>query len=276
MQLTASQRDEYEDRGFLVFPNHLTESEIALARGDLDRVATLSDDAIVREKNGALRTVFRMHDEDSPTVSPPFHAMARLPRLLGPARGVLRDDDLYIHHSKLNLKQAIDGAIWQWHQDFGYWRIDGVQEPRMTTFLVMLNAATEMSGCLYFLPGSHRKGRIDPVLDETSTSYKLWKVPTPRMIELMEELGDPVPIVGGPGTAVLFHPNILHGSGHNMSRYHRWHMYFVYNSLSNKALPVENPRPEYVCSRLFKRLDMLDDDAILATARQKTPQAASA
>lgn len=264
MQLTAEQRAEYEERGFLVFPDHFSEKEIQIARDDLDRVAKVEDEAIIREKSGALRTVFRMHDEESATHSAPFHAMARLPRLLGPAKSVLGSDDLYVHHSKLNLKEAIDGAIWQWHQDFGYWRIDGVQKPEMTTFLVMLNAASEMSGCLYFLPGSHKKGRVDPVLDETSTSYKLWKIPTPRMIELMEELGDPVPIVGGPGTAVLFHPNILHGSGHNMSRYHRWHMYFVYNRMDNKAQAVDNPRPEYVCSRLFKRLDEVDDNALAA------------
>lgn len=266
MQLTVSQCDEYRERGFLVFPDLLSDQEVELAREDLGRMARIESDHIIREKSGAMRTVFRMHDEEGPTCSPPFHAMARLPRLMGPAAGVLGTDELYMHHSKLNLKEAIDGAIWQWHQDFGYWRLDGIERPDMTTFLVMLNTATEMSGCLYFLPGSHRLGRIEPELDETSTSYKLWKIPTPRMIELMEELGDPVPITGGPGTGVIFHPNILHGSGHNMSRHNRWHMYFVYNRMDNRAQPVEKPRPEYVCSRAFKRLVPVDDGAILATA----------
>lgn len=264
MQLTDAQRQEYEERGFLVFPNYLSEDEVQAARDDLARVARIDSDHIVRETSGAMRTVFRMHDEDSPTHSEPFYRMARLPRLMGPARSVLGSDDLYMHHSKLNLKAAIDGEIWQWHQDFGYWRVDGVREPRMTTFLVMLNPATEMSGCLYFLPGSHKKGRIEPVLDETTTSYKLWKIPSDRMIELMEELGDPEPITGGPGTAVIFHPNLLHGSGHNMSRYHRWHMYFVYNRLDNTPDDVDNPRPEFVCSRAFKRLEPVADDALAA------------
>jgi len=267
MRLTPSQRQEYEERGFLVFPELFSQQEMAIARGDLRRLAAIDSDHIVREHGGAMRTVFRVHDEDSPTLSQPFYAMARVPRLMQPVADVLGDEALYLHHSKLNLKQAIDGSIWQWHQDFGYWRLDGIETPDMATFLVMLNAAAEISGCLYFLPGSHKLGRIEPELDETTTSYKLWKIPTPRMIELMEQLGDPVPITGGPGTAVLFHPNILHGSGHNMSRHHRWHMYFCYNTLANRAKPVENPRPEYVASRAFKRLEMVDDDALIDSAR---------
>ena len=69
------------------------------------------------------------------------------------------------------------------------------------------------------------------------------------MIRLIEELGDPVPITGPPGTAIMFHPEILHCSGHNMGARPRWQIYFVYNSMSNKPRSIQSPRPEYVCSR---------------------------
>ena len=77
---------------------------------------------MTREKSGVVRTVFRVHDPKSPTRSAPFEALARLPRILEPAQQLLRDDALYVYHSKCNMKEAIKGEIWQWHQDYGAWR----------------------------------------------------------------------------------------------------------------------------------------------------------
>lgn len=265
MRLTKAQLEEYEERGFVVFPDLFTQEEVELARGDISRLGEIDTDHVVREKSGAVRTVFRVHDEESPVYSAPYYAMARVPRVMDPVVDVLGDDQLYMHHSKLNLKDAIDGAIWQWHQDYGYWAFDGIPTPNMTTVLVMLGEATEMSGCLYFIPGSHKLGRLEPELDDKTTSYKLWTVPKDKIISVMEEYGDPVPIVGKPGTSVIFHPNLIHGSGHNMSRYPRWHMYFVYNSIQNMPRDVEDPRPEYVCSRAGKVLETVDDSAITAS-----------
>jgi hypothetical protein len=74
----------------------------------------------------------------------------------------------------------------------------------MATSMLMLDDATEIGGCLYFIAGSHKLGHVPAVLDDKTTSYKLWKIPTPRMIEIMEQCGDPVPITGKAGTVVLF------------------------------------------------------------------------
>ena len=157
-----------------------------------------------------------MDDPRSPTFSPPFAALSRLPRTLASARQVLRDDRLYMHHYKLNMKAAIEGTVWQWHQDYMSWQMDGIPTPDMTTMMVMLEDTSEMSGCLYFLPGSHALGRIDPVLDE-STVYKLWATPVERIKAVLAASPDPVPITGTAGTAAIFHCNTLHASGHNLS-----------------------------------------------------------
>lgn len=260
MNLTQQQIDEYNEKGFLVFPGLFSEQEIAAAREEVDRLCGIETDHVLRETTGAVRMVFRAHDDESPTYSPYYASMASAPRLFDPVTDVLGSSDLYIYHSKLNIKAAIDGAIWQWHQDYGYWKFDGLPSPEgTTTFLVMLNDAAEISGCLYFIPGSHKLGRLEPEMDDQSTSYKQWTIPKERIIRIMEEYGDPVPIVGKPGTAVMFHPNLLHGSGHNMSPRSRWHMYYVYNRLDNKVEDVPEPRPEYVCSRTFKPVRREDD-----------------
>jgi ectoine hydroxylase len=250
-----------------VFPNLIDAQEIAALRADLSRVMMLQTDEVVKEKSGVVRTVFRVHDSRSPTASPPFEALARLPRVLGPAQQVLGDDALYVYHSKCNLKEAIKGEIWQWHQDYGAWRNDGVPAPAMTTSLLMLDEATEIGGCLYFIPGSHKSGRFDAELDEATTSYQLWTVPRLDVIATMERFGDPVAITGKPGTVVLFHPNLVHGSGHNMSRYARWHIYTVYNAVANRPPVRDNARPEWVVARDTTPLEMWRDNSIVGLSR---------
>ena len=120
--------------------------------------------------------MFRMHEADSATSSAPYNSASRLPRVLGAAKQVLRDEELYMHHSKINMKAAIEGTVWPWHQDFGQWYLDGIRHPDLVTFIIMLDEATEIRGCLNFQPGSHRRGIIEPYWDE-STAYKLWAVP---------------------------------------------------------------------------------------------------
>jgi ectoine hydroxylase len=267
MKLTTAQIHEYNERGFIVLQGLIKQGELDVLKSELVSLVSEEREGIVKEKSGAVRTVFRVHDMEGPTGLPSYAALTRIPRVLEPVKQIVEDDEVYIYHTKCNLKEAVEGEIWQWHQDFGYWQTDGVQDPEgMITALLMLSEATEIGGCLYFIPGSHKQGHIKPTLDETTTSYKLWTVPKKDVIDLMEKHGDPVPIVGKPGTVVLFHPHIVHGSGHNMSRYSRWHIYAVYNRVRNKPLPVENPRPQWVVSRDYRPLEAAADDDIAAGA----------
>jgi ectoine hydroxylase len=266
MQLTPAQVDEYDRRGFLVFPELFSAEEVAAMREEVARVAEIESEMVVREgETNVPKAMFRMHESDGPTTSPVFHAAVRLPRTLGIARQLLRDDALYLHHTKVNIKAAIEGSVWPWHQDYGSWKRDGIVKPDMLTIMVSLDSAAEMNGCLYFLPGSHRHGRIDPYLD-TSTAYKVWSVGPDDMKRLIAEHGEPVPITGKPGSAVVFHCNLLHASGHNLSASDRWQAYFCYNTCANRPREVESPRPDWVRSRNWKPLQTVGDGALRRSA----------
>jgi ectoine hydroxylase len=76
-----------------------------------------------------------------------------------------------------------------------------------------------------------------------------------------------VAITGAPGTVVLLHCNLLHGSGHNMSRHSRWHIYTVYNPVANRPGPVDNPRPEWVVARNHAPLRLGSDSDIAGIAQ---------
>jgi ectoine hydroxylase len=263
MTLTEAQLADFERDGFLRFENLFGPDEIALLKAELERTSSVDSDAIIRERTGSIRTIYRSHEPDGPTFSPVFHRLVRTPRFLKPAQQVLRDDELYVYHCKSNIKTAIDGTVWLWHQDYGYWQHDGVPTSNMATFLVMLDEATEMSGCLYFVPGSHKKGILPAYRDTTTTSYPQWAIEKEAMQRFLAENPKPAAITGGPGTAVLFHCNIVHGSGHNLSANDRWHVYIAYNPSKNRPNPVPaSPRPDYVVSRNYKPLEMGSDDSL--------------
>lgn len=262
MRLTQSQLETYERDGFLVMPGLFSMREVEAMKAELARIQQIDTDHLVRERSGGVaKTIYRVHEDNGPTASPVFHAASRCPRMLEPAQDVLGDDALYIYHTKCNLKTAIDGSVWQWHQDYGTWRKDGVPEANLSTALVMLDEPTQLNGCLYFIPGSHKEGNLEPQFDE-ATGYKFWVVPKQQMLSIMERSPEPVPITGKPGTVVFFHPNLLHASGHNLSRYNRWAIYIVYNPVVNRPLDVPNPRPDYVRSTNFAALVAVPDDIL--------------
>jgi len=270
MTLSPQQCAQYAADGFVKLPSLLDAEEVSVLRDEIGRLATIEDECVFRE--GVDRTpksMFRMHETDGPTASPPFRALSRTPRVLGAAQQVLNDDALYLHHCKLNMKSAIEGSVWPWHQDFGSWHLDGIDEPHLTTLMVMLDEATELGGCLYFLPGSHKRGRVTPRWDDT-TAYKFWALPPNEVSKALAEHGEPVAITGKPGDAVIFDCNLLHASSHNLSGHDRWQVYFCFNRVANHPHDVEDPRPDYVRSRNWQPMELGPDSMII---RPLTPAA---
>lgn len=265
MLLTPDQLAQYERDGFLVFPGLFSRQEIAVLRREVARLAGIESEEVVREHTGGVRTIFRVHETDGATRSAPFRALVRTPRVLRPVRQALGTDEVYVYHTKINTKPAIEGTVWQWHQDYGSWMRDGCKRPDMATFNVMMTDTSEMGGALYIIPGSHKLGRIEPFYDE-STAYKFWAIPKARMIEVLKSSPPPVAVTGEAGTCVLFHCNVLHASGHNLSADDRWHIYISCNAVANAPRFGPTTRPDWVVSRNTRALPLEDDDGVLKAA----------
>src|SRR5690606_28947277 len=149
-----SQLEAYDRDGFIVLPDLVSPEAVARVKAALARASSVADERVIREKGGSdVRVVYGLHDLEGPTGDQAVYDLACSPELLQTAMDVLQDE-AYLFHSKANMKPAITGQIWQWHQDFGVWRTDGLPVPRLTTTLLMLDRATELGGCLYFVPGS--------------------------------------------------------------------------------------------------------------------------
>ena len=74
-------------------------------------------------------------------------------------------------------------------------------------------------------------------------------------------------LVGLPGTTAFFHCDILHSSGHNLSRHDRWQTYFVYNCTADRQGAVPNPRPDHIRSANTAPLRLGGDDIVTPSAK---------
>jgi ectoine hydroxylase len=217
---------------------------------------------VVREKaSGAPRTAFYVQ-----TWNPVFAQVARHPRLVEPGMQLLGSDKLYMHQFKINAKAAFDGAVWQWHQDYATWyNDDDMAAPRAMNIALFLAEANEFNGPLMFIPKSHRKGRLAAGHDVTTTSYPLWTTDNETITRLVAEGGIVAP-KGPPGSVLLFHSNLVHASGSNLTPWSRWILYLSLNRCDNAIRRLK--RPTWIANHDFTPIELLADDCLRQYARR--------
>src|SRR5436309_798877 len=146
MQLSEEQVARFRRDGFLLFPGLFSKAEIAVLRAETARLAGVEADTVIRERTGGVRSIFRVHEEDGATRSADFRALVRTPRVLEPTRQALGTGEVYVYHTKINTKPAIEGTVWMWHQDYGSWQPDWVVSRNTKPLPIgpdVLNSGTE-------------------------------------------------------------------------------------------------------------------------------------
>jgi ectoine hydroxylase-related dioxygenase (phytanoyl-CoA dioxygenase family) len=272
MYLLPSEIQEYQESGFLLLAERFSPSEVAVMRKQLAVISLADNPGKVIEKDGnTVRSVYGVH-----VTNPVFKKLCSHPRLYNPARQLVTSD-LYVHQFKLNTKAAFDGDVWQWHQDYMFWRNeDGMPEPRAVNAVVFLNDVNEFNGPIYFVPGSQTEGLIEEETTATeltqnqaclaqpawtshvsaSLKYSLDRAVVAR---LANQHGIRAP-KGPAGSVLFFHCNVLHGSPSNLSPFDRSVAIITYNSTANVPVPNGRPiRPEFLCARNFDPITPLAD-----------------
>lgn len=140
---------------------------------------------------------------------PSFDRLIRGPRLIA-AVSQLLGPDLMVWSSGLFIKEAETASFVTWHQDLTYWGLDEVDE---VTAWVALSPATEQSGCMRFLPGSHTR-RIVPHVDSFAEDNLLSRG---QEVAVAVDEARAVDVVLQPGQASLHHGHLFHASGPNRS-----------------------------------------------------------
>ena len=255
MRLTDHQIDEFNELGYLFFPDIFNPAEVAVLKKAATAVYAEQREEVWRESSGAARTAFSAH-----TYNECFRRLGAHPRLIHPVMSLL-GGPVYIHQYKVNAKAAFEGDVWQWHQDYGTWaRDDWMPEPRAMNIAVFVDDVTAANGPLLFIPGSHKQGVVVAGHDLETTSYPLWTLDRETVVQLYEQGGCVAP-TGNAGSVIMFSSLLVHASPPNISPMDRT---IVYLSLCHVDNHIQRfKRPEWIAHRDFTAIEPLADDTLM-------------
>ena len=259
MKLTQAQIDQFHTEGWLLLPDLFTTEEVDLLRREALTIYDENRPEVWREKDGAPRTAFAAHKYNEA-----FRLLGAHPRMIDPVEQVF-GERVYMHQYKINAKSAFTGAVWQWHQDYGTWkRDDGMQLPRAMNISIFLDEVMPINGPLMLVPRSHLAGDLKASHDLETTSYPLWTLDEETVTRLVKEGGIVAP-TGKPGSMLMFHGNLVHGSAGNITPYPRKIVYLTLNAVSTYSR--KPTRPEFIAHQDFAPIETVDDDALIRLAR---------
>ena len=256
MFLNKDQLQSFKRLGYLFIENLFSDKEVSIMREEAYRLYKKDRAEVVKEKNGkAVRTVFGIHK-----FSNVYSILGKHPRVINPTKQLL-GGDIYIHQFKLNAKEAFDGDVWQWHQDYGTWKNDdGMPEGLALNVAIFLDDVSNFNGPLNFIPRSHRDGYLNAAHDTITTSYPLWTLSNKKISQLVSDGGIIAP-TGKAGSTIFFDSSLVHGSPSNMSPWSRNIVYISLNRTSNCITKFS--RPEYIAHRDFDAISTLEDNCLL-------------
>src|SRR2546426_75563 len=139
-----------------------------------------------------------------------YGAVARSHRIVDALEQLL-GDEVYHYHSKMSIKEPFTGGAWNWHQDYGYWYMNGCLFPDLASAFIAVDPNTRENGCLQVLRGSHKLGRIEHGKFGEQTGAD------PERVEQALKLMELVYVELAPGDTLFFHSNTLHCSDQNKS-----------------------------------------------------------
>lgn len=177
-----------------------------------------------------------------------YNAIVRC-RRMADSMETLMNDEAYLYHYKMMVKEPVVGGAWEWHQDYGYWYRNGCLYPDMASVMVAVDRASKENGCLQVIKGSHLCGRVEHGVSGTQTGAD------PARVQLMLEHMEHVYCELEPGDALFFHANLLHSSAPNESDHPRWTLICCYNTRHNPCRnlpghPSYNPMEKWADERV--------------------------
>jgi Phytanoyl-CoA dioxygenase (PhyH) len=227
-RLEAGERQELEERGFVLRRNVFDASELAAICAGCEALIQrlLAEKRHRKHSVGSynfelqrdLSTVVKWEPGDLDVVQgvEPFaHLSEELsrwahdPRLLEPCKDVVGVEEVILFTEKLNLKRAHKGGPIVLHQDFPYWKGMTPIASKIATAMLFLDDATIEKGCLEVVPGSHREGLQERRVEEGFGSLEM----DPERYDMSRLVSLEV----AAGAVVFFGPFLVHRSLPNRS-----------------------------------------------------------
>jgi ectoine hydroxylase-related dioxygenase (phytanoyl-CoA dioxygenase family) len=143
-------------------------------------------------------------------IDPWLHDLVFAPQVTVPLAQLLGVARLRFFHDQVFYKPARHRGVVPWHQDYSYWT--RTAPACHITMNIVLDPSTRASGCVEFVPGSHRWGLLPKVPFDADRAAVL-----AHLTDAQRAAFRPVAAELAPGQASIHHSHTLHGSGANAS-----------------------------------------------------------
>ena len=261
MHLSKNQIGVYKEKGWVLVPEMLSKKEVSVLEIAASEVLKREGPEVAREIDGSPHVCWGMHMFDYRLAILPRH-----PNILRPVEQLL-GNQVYVHQSRINIKQQ-NGSIVEWHQDFGtYHRVDGIPDARGIMIGIFLDNVDACNAPVLAVPGSHKEGIIsEAVIDKDVSDHGgaakfRYDITLPTMKRLVEKRGIEA-IEGLAGSVLFMNMAVVHGSSVNISPLRRMLLYINVSAIDNRGESFE--RPEYYAARDFSPLIPLRHDCLMS------------
>lgn len=211
-------RRSYDQDGYLVVENVVDSGLLGQMREALGRIeCAVAEDTLPpqlrrwitleRERTDTAAAGVAGSDVISnimevPLFDPVFRDLIIYPRVLDILEALFESTEFSFHNYKCICKMPGGQAAFQWHRDLPYLEHTS---PNLITCMLCIDAMTAENGGTVVCPGSH------------SIPYDAVR-PEDKDLPESEVPADRVTVECPAGSAVLFHINLLHGGGPNLTR----------------------------------------------------------
>jgi non-haem Fe2+, alpha-ketoglutarate-dependent halogenase len=195
--LNTAEVKAYHARGYHLPVDALSDAEVVACRRQLEAYEVRTGGPIQGEMRHKSHLVF-----------PWINDLMRHPRVLDAVEDIL-GPNLLVWSTSFFIKEARDPGFVSWHQDATYW---GLSSPDVCTAWIALSPANKISGCMKFIPGTHKKQ-----VEHTDTFHQDNLLTRGQEIAVEVDESKAVYAELEPGQASLHHVLLFHGSAPNQS-----------------------------------------------------------
>ena len=170
MVLTDDQKREFDENGYVIVRNLLTREEVEAVGHRADQIAVREiaqpasavqvEPAIKRKEVAAKSKLESIRKLSSVARTDSImHAHATNPKILDILEGLI-GPDIKLFDDQLFMKSSAHGSRKNYHQDSNSSVMSKYVPHSLVSCWAALDDATVENGCLWFIPGSHKWGRI--------------------------------------------------------------------------------------------------------------------
>ena len=240
LPMTPAKTQFFKDNGFLVIENGadagvlqgLIHETVELCRGERGPIKGVTPAALGESDDDVMRRYLCIHFPHK--LSQAMHAALALPAIVDVLTSVI-GPNVKAMQSMLFIKAS--GKPGQaWHQDEFY---IPTRDRSLTGAWIAMDDATVENGCLWVLPGSHRRGVLYPARVQEDPRFDC----TTEAFDFPYRNEDAVPVEIPAGTALIFNGYLLHRSLENSGK-HGYRRAIANHYMSAESLlPWEPPKP---------------------------------